>query len=270
MPYAHVYHCCAFMTLFNSPLTLLCLGSGNMGSWYLPNRQAISIHSKRFGKSPRACCLELSTFGCFPQQWRHKQEANAHAECYCQDVANANGPIEWGGSMFLLVIPEENVASTHGATHIQFSRTCRSLLRSGSATLVWHHVFHPWSTLNWMRPCPCCSLFLASVLRQLQPKRYRNNRWLWFATLQDSFLFQKLVQCIIHVSHGFRNDRLVWNQRIHDVPKHSVSRQVLKFNECYDSWQQLATLQSPTRSILLVSNSGFSILMAWLPSGNLT
>jgi hypothetical protein len=131
----------------------------------------------------------------------------------------------------------------HGATHIQFSRTCRSLLRSGSATLVWHHVFHPWSTLNWMRPCPCCSLFLASVLRQLQPKRYRNTRWLWFATLQDSFLFQKLVQCIIHVSHGFRNDRLVWNQRIHDVPKHSVSRQVLKFNECYDSWQQLATFK---------------------------
>lgn len=112
MPYAHVYHCCAFMTLFNSPLTLLCLPSGNMGSWYLPNRQATSIHSKRFGKSPRACCLELSTFGCFPQQWRHKQEANAHAECYYQDVANANGPIEWGGSMFLLVIPEENVAST--------------------------------------------------------------------------------------------------------------------------------------------------------------
>ena len=63
-----------------------------------------------------------------------------------QDVANASDPLEWGGSKFLLVIPEEDLVSTTVRFTSNFSRSSRSFLGSGFATLVWHHVFHPWST----------------------------------------------------------------------------------------------------------------------------
>ena len=76
------------------------------------------------------------------------------------------------------------------------------------------------------RQCPCCSLFLASGWRtdrlgakRVQPSRCALVWWIWWGIIRPWHWHPAM--CVFLLVR-IRSD-MVWNQRIRDAPKHSVS-----------------------------------------------